>query len=340
MASLRLHLTQSRVSVRHCAARVRVDADDDDEGRRNDYALTELKKASSISTMASSFNIDLSSYPPAPVLWFTFLVDTLCMPLKCSDWRSSFDASSMLSHKVPSLWKSLPPLLSYHDYKEQHPDGTLYEYAFETPSTSLGDLTKPEAMLTLLALVVLLRGIKSILLPLFCAIGRRAGRSTHGVDWEASNEARITKFGEYVFRLCYHSLISVYGIYYFWNSAWWNDTLALYQGFPYHAVEPSMAWYYLLQGAYNLDALVSLLQLSFQVKVVSPRRGMIRVQWSENVRGDFREMFIHHVVTNLLVIGSSTCRLTRIGSTVSRQCACCLRGAPTFSLFLLLILLL
>jgi hypothetical protein len=42
----------------------------------------------------------------------------------------------------------------------------------------------------------------------------------------------------------------------------------------------------------------------------------VRIEWSDTVRGDFREMFIHHVVTNLLVIGSSFCRFTRVGSMV------------------------
>jgi len=136
--------------------------------------------------------------------------------------------------------------------------------------------------------------------------------------------------------LGYHFCISLYGIYFFlygggkgepwWDFSWFSffgdkrtrmATLSLYDGFPYHQVKPGMAWYYLLQSAYNLDALLSLLELSFVVVWKSNSRFPFpRIEWSPTVRGDFREMFVHHVVTNLLVVGSSYCRLTRIGSMV------------------------
>lgn len=81
-------------------------------------------------------------------------------------------------------------------------------------------------------------------------------------------------------------------------------------------------WYYAIQSAYNLDALLSLLQISFQVRVQGVKNASgkwqwpVRVDWSPKVRGDFREMLVHHVATNLLVIGSSFFRLTRSGSMV------------------------
>ena len=118
-------------------------------------------------------------------------------------------------------------------------------------------------------------------------------------------------------------------------------------------VELGMAWYHLVQCAYNLDALVSLIELSFQFEWVNPlaysgalefvddpaadederkRRvfrmmarhqeqvllwtPFFRVKWSPTVRGDFREMFVHHVVTNALVVMSSYYRLTRTGSMI------------------------
>ena len=57
--------------------------------------------------------------------------------------------------------------------------------------------------------------------------------------------------------------------------------------------------------------MANLLELSFTVSVFPPR-----IAWKKTVRGDFREMFIHHVITNLLVIGSSFFRFTRVGSMV------------------------
>lgn len=270
---------------------------------------------------------DVTKYPPAPILWVTYGLDVLCWPLQCSHWRSLLvqrftnnDSTPWWQVQVPSLFASLPKLLTYSEFVAFSPSHhqpysleSMRAYA-ATPSTSLGDLTSLPAILTLLVLVVCLRSIKAVVLPIFRDTGRRAGRSTHGPDWESSNAERITKFGEYVFRLLYHSAISAYGLWYFWDKPWWNgDTLSLFRGFPNHEIQPGMAWYYLLQAAYNVDALIALLELSFVLKMY---KGMPRIEWSPTVRGDFREMMVHHLVTNALVVGSSMCRLTRIGSMV------------------------
>ena len=116
-----------------------------------------------------------------------------------------------------------------------------------------------------------------------------------------------------------------------------DATIEVFRGYPHHSISPSMAWYYLLQSAYNLDALLTLLEMSFTIRLRSimtppsattkrstsssttfkfPFQFPITIGWSPNVRGDFQEMFIHHIVTNALVIGSSMLRLTRIGSMV------------------------
>lgn len=279
----------------------------------------------------------LKGLPPAPVLWLTSALDTVCYPLQCSDWRDTMGIAqdSWLAVQVPPLAPHLPRLLTYPDFVKQQSSSSygsvqsLYQYAFETESTSLGNLGTPTSALVLLVLVLLIRTVKSILLPTFSKLGRQAGRRTHGPDWEAANQVRIVKFGEYVFRLLYHAAISLYGVTYFWDKEWWKSggTLSLFQGFPNHAVQPGMAWYYLLQAAYNLDAFVSLLELSFCVTLQSPfakktttkkeqQQWPVRIAWRETVRGDFQEMFVHHVVTNVLVIGSSFCRLTRTGSMV------------------------
>ena len=270
----------------------------------------------------------VGDFPPAPVLWITAAIDTLCL-LGCSDWRESLQISpsSVWHAKVPSLLEHLPPMTTYDDFLMQEslqPSNVsehlaaLYQFVAETPSTSLGNLATPAAWIALIILVIGLRRIKRILLPFFSSWGRAAARRTHGPGWEAQNEERIAKFGEYVFRLFYHSFISIYGVYYFWDKEWWasNGTLSLFQGFPYHSVEPGMIWYYLIQAAYNFDAMVSLLELSFIWDSQRLLKGHWPWTWSPKVRGDFQEMMIHHVITNLLVIGSSVCRLTRIGSMV------------------------
>jgi hypothetical protein len=303
-------------------------------------------------TTYPAFPIDnlLDGIPPAPVLWFTALVDTVCYPLRCTGWRETLGVppNSWLGTTVPPMMQYLPRLLSYPDFFEQQQEiygksgalpysfQSLYQYAFETESTALGNLGTPEAVLALMVLIFLLRTIKSVLLPFFSSLGRRAGRQTHGPDWEAANEVRIVKFGEYVFRLLYHFSISCYGAYYFFDQEWWapGGTVSLFAGFPHHSVQPGMTWYYLLQAAYNLDAFWSLLELSMYVKwqwpisTTTTDKGAttdkgktqwslpVKLAWRETVRGDFQEMAIHHVVTNSLVLLSSICRLTRIGSMV------------------------
>ena len=290
---------------------------------------------------------DLSPYPPAPVLWLTHSVDTICTVLRvCTNWRDTLGITpdhphlSYLHAKVPSLSASLPPLLTFDEFRslpEQHGVpwwSAAWHYVAHTPSTALGDLSTPTALTALIALVLILRTCKAVLLPLFCRLGRMAASRTHGSKWIQRHPERIAKFGEYVFRLLYHTSISILGMRWFWKEPWWQfhttsvesqqaATLHLFSGFPYHPVTPQMSFYYLLQAAYNLDALVSLLELSlvWESSHNGGRRrhfpfGWGQLQWSSNVRGDFVEMLLHHVITNLLVIGSSKCRLTRIGSMV------------------------
>eukprot|EP00986_Skeletonema_menzelii_P004849 scaffold1698_cov149-Skeletonema_menzelii.AAC.12 len=226
-----------------------------------------------------------------------------------------------------------------HDY---------YNYAFNTNSTELGMLTNPMALCVLAALVMIVRLLKKVFLPKFSDLGRRLGRNTHGPNWENENEERIVKFGEYVYRLCYHSAVSIYGIWYFRDKSWWNKsqggTSNLWDMHPNHPIEPGMAWYYLVQCAYNVDALISLMELSFKVELVNPlayssalkflekehvvdenqrkkevlkmmvKGGcdqtvlwtpLFQIKWSSTVRGDFREMMAHHVVTNYVPIDMS-----------------------------------
>lgn len=288
--------------------------------------------------------LDFSSYPPTPVIWTYNAIDTICGLLGVAgQWRSILPSrftapGAWLSeeYRLDSITALLPKLTTYPEFLEQtgssHSLRSLAKFAFETPSTTLADVTTPGAMLTLLALVLILRQIKAFLLPLFSSFGRKAARHTHGPDWEKTNEIRIVKFGEYVFRLFFHSLISIAGVYFFWDKEWWakGGTKTLFLGYPNQEIDPGMIWYYLIQCAYNLDAMISLLEMSLEIrytptsnssssgtKTTTLRNAFpISIGWSSKVRGDFREMFIHHVVTNLLVAGSSFFRFTRVGSMV------------------------
>jgi len=241
-------------------------------------------------------SLDLSSYPPAPVTWAYNALDTVCEPLGCGDWRqlapeSLTQKGAWLSEEFQlkaSVSELMPPLLTYPEYLQQTSSNyslnSLKAFAFETPSTSLADVTTPSSMLVLVFLVIILRTTKAILLPLFSAFGRQAARHTHGKDWEKANAVRIVKFGEYVFRLFFHSGISAAGIWYFWDKEWWKQggTKTLFLEYPYQEVAPGMTWYYLVQSAYNLEAMLSLLELSFTVSVFPPR-----IAWKKNSTGGF-----------------------------------------------------
>lgn len=286
--------------------------------------------------------VTLNGLPPAPVAWLYNTVDLLCMPLGCTAWRSHLHVSedSWLAdqYRVPWITSHTPSLLTYADFRQQEivPGeswltwNSVYRFAFETPSTSLGDLSTPTAFAVLCILAFALGKIKSVLVPYFSCWGLKAAIHTHGDKWAKANETRIVKFGEYIFRLLYHSIISIYGIWYFRDKQWWKpgEAISVFQGYPHHEIMPGMAWYYLLQSAYNLDAFLSLMYLSFACKFQSIRRARsskrrssqwqspFAISWRPDVRGDFQEMFVHHVTTNLLVFGSSVLRFTRIGSMV------------------------
>lgn len=294
---------------------------------------------------------DFSRFPPWLMLWPAFWMDVLCLPIGCRDsWRQYVpyglaEPGQWFSEEFETarVMRSLPDRLSFEQfqalkgYTVRTGSGmlagvnswadmndwskSLYEYMFDTPSTSLAKLTTPTAFGVILLLVCLIKIIKAVAMPQFRAIGRYLALRAHGETWVKENEERIVKFGEYVFRLCYHSFISLVGFKLFWNAPWWDEsqggTINLYSDFPHDPVQPSMCWYYLFQAAYNVDAMISLLEISFAIKVLPKDSAVpMKVVWASTVRGDFNEMMAHHIVTNALVFTSSHLVQTRIGSMV------------------------
>mmetsp|Transcript_11281 Transcript_11281/g.31210 ORF Transcript_11281/g.31210 Transcript_11281/m.31210 type:complete len:423 (-) Transcript_11281:1207-2475(-) len=278
---------------------------------------------------------DMSAFPPVVFFWITQPIDLVCDVVGCTGWRSLLPSIATKEgawfspeFKIQPILHNFPVLLSFQEYLEvnglQPSLQSMMDYAFRTPSTALGDLTTPTAFGVLLLTMLVMRLVKKTTIPYFSTLGRKAARLTHGPEWEAQNDTRIVKFGEYVFRLIFHSFISIVGVVYFWDKIWWKrgGTVHLFDHFPFHEIEPGMAWYYMVQSAYNMEAMLSLLELSFCVtfqSITSAKGGLqppVKIQWSPTVRGDFQEMFIHHIVTNTLIISSSGFRFTRIGSMV------------------------
>ena len=277
------------------------------------------------------------NYPSEIFLLTTAILDSFFTFINFPRWREYLPKSlgdtasnGLLSYTIPSL-RRFPNLLTYNDFLTQtgspHGLSSMYTYAFKTSSTNLGLIFSTEGMVVLVMLVVILRQIKAYFVPYFSSIGASVGRRRHGLEWEKHNHERIHKFGEYVFRLLYHISLSVIGIWYFWDKSWWDEskggTRTLWLNHPNQPIEVGMTWYYLVQSAYNVEALIGLAELSFIFKTQNPfgsekktLQSPISFQWSPTCRGDFREMAIHHIITNLLVLGSNYFRFTRIGSMV------------------------
>lgn len=254
-------------------------------------------------------------FPSGPILLLCKILDMTPI-LSSYDWRSYLPfrmgeaPDGIFSHRIGLLSEYFPKLKSYNEVP-----GGIKEFLFES-STFLGDLTLPMTQGVLFVLVIFLCLLKSLLLPMFESLGKSLASETHGKGWVRNNPEKITKFGEYCFRLLYHSLISVYGLWYFSSKSWWDSanggTKNLWNDWPNQPIEPGMTWFYLIQAAYNIQALLSLLTLSLEFRVQSSSL----VVWSDRVRGDFREMVIHHIVTNSLIFLSSFYRLHRVGSMI------------------------
>ena len=306
--------------------------------------------------LMKKLSLDFSQYPPWVSMWIPSLVDLFCKlasdQKQCrlgwrgylpdswtgpgQAWSEEFEIVTVTDHFVKPI--TFEEFQTDRGFDVTEGSGflaglqgesnasewlsSLYEYLFHTQTTALAALFTPSGLGTVFLLAIFIRCIKAACMPRFQTIGRNLALAAHGDAWFKENEIRITKFGEYVFRLCYHSFISLVGLYFFWDAPWWDEakggTVNLYINFPQDPVKPSMAWYYLFQAAYNVDAMFSLLEISLKVKFFPRKNPLmpITIRWADTVRGDFNEMMVHHIVTNALVFLSSHFRQTRIGSMV------------------------
>jgi len=294
------------------------------------------------------------SMAPVPVIAFLLLLDEICGVAGCGNWREYVPMNlasegSMLGVRPITFSMGMHMYirregwLGFHEFHQREGGDdsssmlgfmkSLYRYMFQTENTRLAELTDPHALTVLAILVCLLAQAKSTLIPLFSSYGRDLGRAIHGEQWERRNEERIFKFGEYSFRLLCHTLIACYGSWLLYDKNWLNPTANLFKNAGFQEMTPAFTWYYLFQGAYHLESLLYLISHSFRIELNSNdsvkkknhgnifgkkflRHLPIFIGWSETVRGDFREMFIHHIVTNLLVFTSGFFRTHRIGAVV------------------------
>uniref|UniRef100_A0A7S0K9L3 TLC domain-containing protein n=1 Tax=Leptocylindrus aporus TaxID=1398097 RepID=A0A7S0K9L3_9STRA len=246
-------------------------------------------------------SIELAKLPATPIVFACFVYEK---------FASNFFTCPEESIEISGDFPTLTPFNS----DEQ----SLMEYMFHTNSTELGCLTTVPALTVLAILVVLMRAFKAWFKPKMCDLGRRIGVRKHGLQWEKDNEERIMKFGEYCFRLLFHSCMSCFGLYFLGGKPWWDNfragatgTRHIWLGYPFQVIEPSMQWYYLIQASYNFEEVLFLTYISFQFDFKN-----MKISFAKTVRGDFREMMTHHIVTNCLIFLSSHYRFTIIGSMI------------------------
>lgn len=137
---------------------------------------------------------DTDKFPPGPALFFNCIIDFFFHLLNFPQWRkyvpfglADENSNRWLSYVVPTT-ENYPKLLSYSEFLSKTESnisvGSFYSYAFLTPSTKLGCINNRGSLLVLIILIVILRRIKSILLPKFCSIGRSVGNSSFNQNFE------------------------------------------------------------------------------------------------------------------------------------------------------------
>ncbi|XP_055706310.1 ceramide synthase 6 [Phlebotomus papatasi] len=106
----------------------------------------------------------------------------------------------------------------------------------------------------------------------------------------------LVKFCENSWRCIYYTYSFIYGIVVLWNKPWlWNINNCWYD-YPHQSVDNDIWWYYMISMAFYWSLTIS--------------------QFRDVKRKDFWQMFVHHMVTLLLLSLSWVCNMHRVGSLV------------------------
>ena len=107
---------------------------------------------------------------------------------------------------------------------------------------------------------------------------------------------KLDKFCEQAWKSLYHSWTFVFSWVVLWDKKWFWSITACWYDFPYHSVPNDIWWYYMIQ----LSAFWSL----------------VITQFVHARRKDFKAMFVHHIMTILLITFSWTTNFFRVGTLV------------------------
>lgn len=114
---------------------------------------------------------------------------------------------------------------------------------------------------------------------------------------DSARTLELMKFTEAFWRFSFYTLIFMYGIYVGLRESWLTDMRAIWGGWPLEqGASTEVRWYYFLSMGIYIHLFVT--------------------QFFEPKRKDWWEMFIHHIVTMLLIFFSYIVSFVRIGVVV------------------------
>lgn len=114
---------------------------------------------------------------------------------------------------------------------------------------------------------------------------------------DSARSLEIQKFNEAFWRASFYAFIWIYGIWVGYRESWLLDIRAIWAGWPLEqSASTEVRWYYFLSTGHYLHLFVT--------------------QFWEPKRKDWWEMFIHHIVTMLLLFFSYIVNFVRIGTVV------------------------
>ncbi|XP_029833159.1 ceramide synthase 6 [Ixodes scapularis] len=106
----------------------------------------------------------------------------------------------------------------------------------------------------------------------------------------------LAKFTESTWRFTFYFSVFCYGLYALSDKPWLWDTMHCWYDYPHHSVTNDLWWYYMIELGFYMSLTMS--------------------QFMDTKRKDFWQMFVHHILTILLLSFSWACNLHRIGSLV------------------------
>lgn len=107
----------------------------------------------------------------------------------------------------------------------------------------------------------------------------------------------VLKFSEVMWRFSFYLSASMYGWFVvLWDKPYLKDTRQCLYNYPNHPVKTEEWWYYNIELGFYISLIVT--------------------QFIDTKRKDFWQMFVHHIVTVLLLVLSWACNFHRIGALV------------------------